>query len=303
MKISTTTGYFARTYGDKKAIVKIAQAGFDAVDYSLYVHDAETGVFSNKGFEKYAAEIKTVADASGIKIGQIHAHTPRPSYPDYIARRELFDKLAVNSIISAAIMDCPYVVIHPLIMLDRIYDYKYQENYDANIEYYGKMIPYLKEYGVKVAIENMWHVDEEKNAICSTVCSSAEEMLSLANDLGDDFVICLDVGHAVLTGRTADDMVRKIGDKLKVLHVHDNNGYDDNHDIPFNGLGLNSSHTKTDRKIDWDAFMKALKDINYSGTFSLEADAFLRKFPPQLAEDSSAFMAKVARCLVNEYEL
>ena len=27
------------------------------------------------------------------------------------------------------------------------------------------MIPYLKESGVKIAIENMWHFDDEKNKI------------------------------------------------------------------------------------------------------------------------------------------
>jgi sugar phosphate isomerase/epimerase len=47
--------------------------------------------------------------------------------------------------------------------------------------------------------------------------------------------------------------------------------------------------------------MKALKDINYDGTFSLEADGFLKKFPPELYEDGLAFMAKVARHLADKF--
>lgn len=300
MKISTTTGYFAKKLGDEKALVTLAKAGFDAVDYSMFVHDAETGVFSNKGFEKYAEKLKIVADAAGIKIGQIHAHMPSPSYPDYMARQQLFDKLAVHSIVSAAIMECPYVVIHPLIMLDRLYDRKYKENYEANLEYYGKMIPYLKEYGVKVAIENMWHFDDEKNKIVDTVCSSAEEMISLANDLGDDFVFCLDVGHCVLTDRTADSMVRALGSRLKALHVHDNDCIDDTHDLPYNANPINMMFPANEKKIDWDAFMASLKEIGYEGTLSLEADKFLHKFPEELSFDAAAFMAKVARHLANK---
>ncbi len=301
MKISTQTGTLARIYGDEKALVKIANAGFDAVDYSLYIHDKQNGAYSGKGFEKYAERIKTVADAVGLKIGQIHAHSPVPSYPDYMANMELYDRLAANTIISAAIMECPYVVVHPLIMLDRLYDRKYKENYEANLEYYGKMIPYLKESGVKIAIENMWHFDETKNKIVDTVCSSAEEMISLANDLGDDFVFCLDIGHCVLTDRTADSMVRSLGDRLKVLHVHDNDSIDDTHDLPYNANPINMQFPPNPNKIDWDEFLKALKEVNYNGTLSLEADGFLKKYPPELYEDGLAFMAKVARYMADKY--
>lgn len=302
MKISTQTGTFARKYGDEKAIVTLAKAGFDAMDYSMYIHNAKDGVYTNKGFDKYAEKLKTVADAAGIEFGQIHAHMPSPSYPAYMENKELWDKLAVNAIISAAIMDCPYVVVHPLIMLDRIYDQKYKENYEANLEYYGKMAPYLKEYGVKVAIENMWHHDFEKDVICPSVCSTWQEMTSLCRDLGDGFVTCLDVGHCILTGETAHGMVRGLGDTLKCLHVHDNDGRDDNHDVPYNGFQIPMEFKGPEVKIDWDEFMQALKDVNYTGTLSLEADSFIRKFPSELWEDAAAFMAKVARHLAAKFD-
>ncbi len=304
MKISTQTGSIARKIGDEKAIVKLAKAGFDAMDYSLYIHDTETGVYTGKDFDKYAKKIKTVADAAGIQFGQIHAHMPCPSYPDYVARTELFDKLAVNTIITAAIIDCPYVVIHPLIMLDRLYDRKYKENYEANLEYYGKMIPYLKEYGVKIAIENMWHKDPEIDKIVPTVCSTSDEMLKLAKELGDDFVLCLDIGHTVLTGNKPEDMIRTFGhDMLKVLHVHDVDGRDDSHDIPYNGDATPMEFIYDYPRVNWDEVVKALKDINYTGTFSLEADAFLRKFPEEVWDDALKFMAAVARHLANKTEL
>ncbi|MBQ8337676.1 MAG: sugar phosphate isomerase/epimerase [Oscillospiraceae bacterium] len=301
MKISSTTGTLSRVFGDEKAIVMLAKAGFDAMDYGMS-GDAYSGIYAKKGFEKYAERLKTVADAAGIKFGQIHAHCPSPSYPAYIENREHWDMLAVNTIITAAIMDCPYVVIHPLIMLDRKYDYKYQENYDENLEYYGKMAPYLKEYGVKVAIENMWHHDFEKDVICPSVCSTYQEMTKLARELGDGFVTCLDVGHCILTGETPEGMVRGLGDTLKCLHIHDNDGRDDNHDIPYNGFQIPMEFKGPEKKINWDAFMQALKEAGYTGTLSLEADCFMQKFPSELWEDAAAFMAKVARHLASKFD-
>ena len=302
MKISSTTSNFARKFGDEKAIVMLAKAGFDAMDYSMFVHKARDGVFTNKGFDKYAERLKTVADAAGIEFGQIHAQTPSPSYPAYMENKELWDKLAVNTIICAAIMDCPYVVIHPLIMLDRIYDYKYQENYDANLEYYGKMVPYLKEYGVKIAVENMWHHDFEKDVICPTVCSTSDEMTKLCAELGDGFVTCLDTGHCNLTGSSPESMVKGLGGTLKCLHVHDNDGRDDNHDVPYNGFQIPMEFKAPERQIDWDAFMAALKETGYTGNLNLEADSFLDKFPPELWDDAAVFMARIARHLADKFD-
>ncbi len=305
MKISTTTGYLARHFGDEVALEKLARAGFDAVDYSMFIHDAEKGVYNTDGFEDYAKNLKKTADNVGIVIGQIHAQIPRPSCPDYLGRTELWDRLAKRSIITSAIVDCPYVVVHPIIMPDRRYDVKYQENFDLNVEYFGKMKDTAKEYGVKVAIENMWHSDDVTKEICPSVCSSSAELLSLCETLGDEFVVCLDTGHTVLTGRSPESMIYDLGDKLKVLHISDNDGYDDTHDIPYNGLPvfMNSKAPAADRRFNWDAVMTALKDIGYSGTFSLEADSYPNKFPEELAEDVHVFMAKVARHMVDKYGL
>lgn len=303
MKISTTTGNLSRHYGEEEAIRMLARAGFDSMDYSMFIHDAEKGIYNTKDFLDHAKKLKKVADEAGITFGQFHAQIPNPSVPDYLSRTELWDKLAKNAIIAAAEVECPYVVVHPLIMPDRRYDELYQENFDLNLEYYGKMKDTLKKYGVKVAIENMWHWDDSKNSICPSVCSSAEEMLALAEALGDEFVTCLDVGHAILTDRTPESMVYILGDRLATLHVHDNDGKDDTHDIMFNANGINMMFPDPEITINWDKFMQSLKDINYKGTFSLEADNFMKKFPKELSFDAACFMAKVARHLVDKYGL
>jgi L-rhamnose mutarotase len=95
MKISTQTGSIARKIGDEKAIVKLAKAGFDAMDYSLYIHDTETGVYTGKDFDKYAKKIKTVASSGVVSIwvmSKSRISQPKDSMPlnMYVNSERLF---------------------------------------------------------------------------------------------------------------------------------------------------------------------------------------------------------------------
>ena len=53
--------------------------------------------------------------------------------------------------------------------------------------------------------------------------------------------------------------MRALGSRLKVLHVHDNDGVSDRHAIPFSGV------------TDWEDFAVALKEVGFNGVLSLEA--------------------------------
>ena len=75
--------------------------------------------------------------------------------------------------------------------------------------------------------------------------------------------------------------VRRTGEALRVLHVHDNNGISDLHRMPFYGI------------IDWEDFNEALKDIRYSGVFSLEAGP-AKRLPAEIFDDVAKIMYKCA---------
>ena len=53
-------------------------------------------------------------------------------------------------------------------------------------------------------------------------------------------------------------MLSKYGDRLKTLHIHDNDGTADQHAIPFDG------------NIDMDRFISKLKELDYYGVLALE---------------------------------
>ena len=75
------------------------------------------------------------------------------------------------------------------------------------------------------------------------------------------FRVCLDTGHAAVFGLSPADAARMIGkDRLACLHVHDNDGRGDYHWLPFRGV------------IDWEDFSRALREIGFEGSLSLETN-------------------------------
>ena len=105
------------------------------------------------------------------------------------------------------------------------------------------------------------------------------------NKIENCFVACLDIGHCTLTGVDPAKAIHVLGDRLQALHVHDNDFRHDTHSLPFL------------YNIDFEPIMKALKDIEYSGDFTLETDRYFRDVPLELMPDALTFAAKVCRYL------
>ena len=128
------------------------------------------------------------------------------------------------------------------------------------------MLPAADRCGVAIALENL---------LADSVYSDMELLIEHVDHVGDARVgVCLDTGHANVLGYGLPDAVRKIGRRLLMLHVHDNDGGSDQHAAPFAGC------------IEWPGFAAALDEVGYGGTLNLEvvdrangppaSDAFVR---------------------------
>lgn len=89
--------------------------------------------------------------------------------------------------------------------------------------------------------------------------NSADELLSAiracrAKNVG----ICLDLNHANL-GQSLTENIAQCARHLIALHVSDNDGVDERHWMPYEGV------------IDWALAMKALKEARFKGAFVYEA--------------------------------
>ena len=156
-----------------------------------------------------------------------------------------------------------------------------------------ELLPFAKECGVKIATENMWNWDNEKGEACFAACATSESFLEHLHAVDDpSFVACLDLGHAEMkgAGSGAAAMIRALGPKLEALHIHDNDRIHDSHQLPFS------------MKIDFGEIVSALKEIGYGGYFTLEADAYLKKYAKDDVCKGVKKMAESAKRLAAMFE-
>jgi len=284
MLISTTIGNHSDHFGEEAALRMLKEAGFDAVDYSMF-SPTVWNAYKGSDYLKHAEYICKVGEKEGIAFGQVHA--PFPSFVNKPAEDEAIFETLVKAIRVTAALGAPYVVVHPPIYAENRYDSMKAENKALTLDLYGRLLPVLEECRVQLGVENMFNWDPLRKRICPTVCSTWQEMAEIVDELGPCFVNCLDIGHGYLTGDTPANMARHLGKRVKLLHVQDVDGIRDLHTMPF--MALNK----------WDDVCAALAEIDYDGTFSLEADGFLAGFPEELYPAASKLMAQTARYLAD----
>lgn len=297
MKIGTTSDFAAKTFGDLAAPAIIKKAGFDSVDFSMFIYPqkGEPYTLSDADFDDYFRKTAEEYRKNNLEIGQTHA--PFPTWTDEPEDDEWRIGILKKSIRATAILGCKYTVIHPAMPKERKYNAYSQQTRELNFERYKRLIPELEKYDIYCAIENMFSWDNQKQMICPTTCTGAEEMadyIDTLNEISPRFVACLDVGHANLIHCEGFEninpahMVSVLGERLKIMHLHDNDGRNDLHSCP----GICS--------LDYKPFFEALHEIGYSGVFSLEADSFPYAFGASLADESLALMYRQTRRLLNE---
>ena len=285
MKISTEIYSAARLVGEEKAVEYIAKAGFDAWDFSMFSmceYDWNTNTLlktdhplASQNYLAFARKLKRIGLDNGIVCNQSHA-----PFPTGNVQIQSYLKRAIECTAEAGGSIC---VIHP----DN--DRSAQEN--AKI--YQELLPFAKECGVKIAAENMWNWDNEKNQSSFAACATAESFLEHLDAVHDDFfVACLDIGHAEMkgSGSGAANMIQALGSHLAALHLHDNDRLHDSHQIPFS------------MEIDFEEVVKALKEIGYQGYFTLEADSYLNAYTADTALDGIRALAASARKLADMFE-
>ena len=286
MLFSTQTLELARTHGIIRATEMIIDAGFPAIDLSL---DGELGtVLLDGDYASVARELRKRADAAGVRF--IQAHAPfGGGYENYLGK--LVPRFP-HAFELCSLLGIENIVIHPL-QQGRYYGNE-ERLFEMNMKFYSALAPLAKNSGVKIAIENMWQRHPVNRNIVDDVCAPPEELCRYYDTLADPtaFNICLDLGHVALCGREPEDAIRLIGrERLGCLHVHDVDYINDLHTLM--GCG----------KINWDNVCRALGEIDYRGSFNLEADGFIRPFAPEVHESVIRFMADVTRSMADKVDL
>lgn len=285
MKTSTEIASAATLIGEEKAVEYIAKAGFDAWDFSMFemarynknrdgITESDHPLFKSD-YLAFARRLKNIGENCGITCNQSHAPFPTCGEP---MRPYLF-----RAIECTAEAGGEYCIIHPGNNLSP----------EENAEMFFDLLPFAKDCGVKIATENMWNWNGERDEASPAACSDEKSFNAHLDAVGDPYLVaCLDIGHAEMRGlnTSAEKMILSLGKRLKALHLHDNDRHHDSHALPFT------------MDIDFKKVTNALKKIGYDGYFTLEADTYLSAFTPETAFSGIQNMARAAKKLADMFE-
>ncbi len=308
LKIGVQTGGLKEWYPLREVYRMIAEAGFDAVDAGInalwsskqikehFVPDVLLG--DEKAFLEALIPFRDGAAQHGLFHSQ--AHAPYPFYAKYNNDPET-DRLVLDRL-QWFIRGCDFIGCRNLVVHPAFHGYRDplspEEEWKINIEAYTSLIPAAKEYGVTVCLENM--LQSRINYKCpkksyQAICSDASEAISYIDELnriaGEKiFAFCYDIGHANLVSRDIRRESRLLGERIKVLHIHDNDGISDQHLPPYMGTA------------DWDRFVLAMRDIGFGGTLSFETGGVWMRWDPELAPQVFKLIAETGRMFARRIE-
>ena len=287
MLLSTSIAIYLHQFSPEETVDMLAEAGFTALDFGFF----NARYYAKDLDGRFFTELRKKAEDKGLVFNQ--AHAPFPSGVGKPDRDEEIFADIVRSMKNASLLGAKNIVVHPVQYLVYANDGVPEKLFELNVAFYNRLKPYCEEYGIRVAVENMWQ-DKELAGRCDTrighsTCSTPAEFIRYMDALDSkSFTACLDLGHAMLVHEKPEDFIRALGhDRLGALHVHDTDGNRDLHTLPFyGGMGY------------WDRITDALLDIGYVGDLTYEAENFLAPLPKELYGAASRFMAEVGTYLI-----
>lgn len=271
MEIGLQTGGLEEVVGMEATLRMSAEAGFQTLDFNIN-NDISLAALregdrssillrsEEEVIEHYLA-FRDMVQVNGLRVEQMHA--PFPTYQKDPEIQELIVTSIKRSIAVAGMLGCPYIVIHPA-HLGFDVDMSRDETFEANKRLFDQIFEDLERHNVEACLENMFRGWRGK--IFASACAHPHEALEYVNKLNDmagtkRVSFCLDTGHNVLQGLDIYQSIIDLAPILTTLHIHDNNGINDQHRMPGTGV------------IDWERFTRGLREIDYQGVLSFETFA------------------------------
>ena len=149
-----------------------------------------------------------------------------------------------------------------------------------------ELCEYIKDRDIYLCLENLF---EEYDGRIYPQVVTYEEFEKIFEAVDDPHLaICFDTGHYNLFRDDHDVFILKAKDKLKALHIADNEGYSDMHLMPYER-----------GTIRWESVMAALKTIGYDELFNLEIPGESR-CPLMIKEDKLDYIHKLIGHLLKD---
>ena len=259
----------------------LGNPGFEALDIDFTEAIHEYSFFQQEDWRKTVERIGLAAEEYNIETSQSHLPFYNFATPGH-ENLEMKAKMFGRALKASAMLGVKWAVFHAGNSPDAVLSVK--ESKRRTLEYIQPFMEQAGKLGVGIAIENLF-IPEYLHST-HRYCSNVEDVCDLVDTLGPGSGVCWDFGHANLIGDDQRECLRTIGKRLKVLHVHDNNGKHDDHAIPYSSSGT----------VKWEEILPVLREIGYEGNFSFEVSA--ARVPEALREDLAAYLIKLGRQMI-----
>lgn len=233
----------------KEGLLFFKENGFDAANFGMGMLD-----LLSDGWQELVENAVIDSNEIGVKFEICHLPFLGGGGMKDAEYMSIFDKKMYNSIDAAVLLGAKYAVVHPNAPTVPMIDYDAKAQYDSVMKHLAPYAEYASKVGLDIVIENMRVIHGMRHS--HRYCQTPEELCEVADALG--IGVCWDFGHANISGVKQSEGLAYVGKRLKVLHVNDNTGIDDDHVAPFMG------------SVDWRDAMHGLALCEFDGLFNYE---------------------------------
>ena len=251
MEIGISTGILYKT-DLTESLQLIKEAGFDNIEVWAGMGREGKWIHYDYHDRDYTGKLNQKIKELSLRVVSLHApFSPELDISQVEEERRDFAVSEIKKAIDALeFLGGSILVFHPSTAPSH-FDNLTQKMYRLSQvkKSIDELLKYCQDKPIKLALENQ---------LPHILCGYSVDLLKLIWEINSQKVgICLDTSHANLS-ESVSDIAKKFKDWVISLHVSDNFGKSDEHNIP--GLG----------NINWQNFVQTLKLIKYEGVFMLE---------------------------------
>jgi len=270
MNIAVNTDYSDSTGNPEKRLANMARAGF------THVHWCHHWNTDFAYMDSEISQIRLWLKQYGLTLLDIHGSVgPEKNWFSTVEyQRQAGRELVANRMKMLRALDgTGTVMMHIPAFLSVTSEAEkpfIRQSLDSLRSSLDELLPLSRELQVPIAVEN-------------TGYDTFEVIEKLFSEYPEDFLgLCYDSGHGHLFDDKGLDHLDNNKNRLKALHIHDNDSTRDLHQPPFYGT------------LDWERFASILKQSTYPREISFEISALNTPF----ADNLDAFLDDAyARCL------
>ena len=234
---------------DEWLLEAISDAGFSGVDMEY-----ADSFFNSDGIEKNSEKLVKLLDKFNLKCVQVHLPINKffqsSEIWDYDKEQQIKDAIRAMSYLGAK-----WGALHP--MSSTNFGYDVDRAMHDNIERIKTYLEVADKYNVGVALENIpVFPDCPQYKFFTSDYKDHCEIVDRIN--AKNFGICWDFGHSNLMKYDHKEVLEYVGDRIKIIHMHDNIGLCDMHSCPGTGL------------IKWEELLPVLKKHGFCGPLTFE---------------------------------